>query len=152
MMTSPRYHSGPGDVSIVYGLKNVPMLTQDSIVFTIAITLATGAEALASTINDTRSAWLGKASVNALSASPAEALITYPNPFRDALHVRLQTATTGTGFSACLYDVLGRAVRQYSSVAGYSFDLHSADLPSGIYHLVVRQGSNSFSRALIHVK
>jgi hypothetical protein len=151
MMTNPKRFAGPGDVSIVYGLKNVPMLSQDSIVFTIAIVLASGAEALASTINDTRLAWIGQEDVNASPLSSPDELITYPNPFRDALHARLQTTSTGFALSATLYDVLGRAVRQYTSAGGYSFDLNTTNLPSGIYHLVAHQGSTSFSRSLIHI-
>ncbi len=148
MMTTPRLTAGPGDVALVYGLKHVPLLSSDSIVFTVALALATDEGALRQTINDARKAWLTTVQVEQLAEANGTIAI-YPNPFRESLHVGLKGLNATT---ISLYDVLGRVIMHEDLRGRTSLDVPSTNLSAGPYTLVVSSGSKKYVRNIVHLK
>ena len=145
MMTTPRLTSGPADVAITYGLKNVRLRSSDSIVMTLVLALATDRDALHQTIADARKAWFGG---EAVAVTQPNTLRVFPNPATDLLHISLANSTAT---SIAMYDVLGRDVFHAVGVRG-ALDIPMHSLPSGLYTLVAVTGSLRSTMQIEHVR
>ena len=67
-------------------------------------------------------------------------IIVYPNPFQETISILLPESFTGrTDFK--LYSADGRLVHQRYSLNENQVKLHRNDLPTGVYHLQVRNAS-----------
>ncbi len=76
-----------------------------------------------------------------------------PNPCTDQANVRFDVATSSS-VTVRLFDALGREVARPAAAArqgsgGHSITLETADLPSGMYHVVITSGSQRATRNLL---
>ena len=138
-MTTPRPVAGIGDVSMVYGLKNLPLLSQDSLRLTFVIAMAENEELLKQTIDQTRTEWFATSGVRSVSESP-NTLVASPNPFGRSLHITWKSDLPHDIAEIEITDMIGRILIS-RKVEGTSLDLAGLALPSGTYILTVRQGA-----------
>ncbi len=144
-MTDFNSSAGPGDISHTFGLKNMPMRSQDSIEMTVVIALAENAAVLQQTINEVDTLWNGIASIAPQSASPASTLEVFPNPFHNTLHVSWDV--TGSAI-VTIYDALGRTIVS-KNVNSSQFDFSPPQIPSGFYTIDVEVGGTHLRRQVI---
>jgi hypothetical protein len=136
-MIIPRLSAGPGDVSTVIGLKNVPMKTLDSLRMTYVIALGeTETDALASA-NKARDEFYGTVSVTP-EKPQAESMSVSPNPFSSRLHLKWN-GEAGAKSIISIIDVLGREVL-HKEVTGSEATLTGLALPQGQYLVRVVSG------------
>lgn len=136
-MIIPRLAAGPGDVSTVLGLKNVPMKTLDSLRMTYVIALGeTEADALAS-VDKTRDLFYGTVSVTP-EKPQAESMSVTPNPFSSRLHLKWN-GEQGAKSVLSIIDVLGREVLR-KEVMGNEVMLTGLALVQGQYLIRVVSG------------
>src|SRR5207253_2739204 len=64
-MTTPRPAAGIGDIAFVYGVKNLHLLSEDSIRLTFVIGMAENEQLLKQTIDQTRDQWFNANAVEA---------------------------------------------------------------------------------------
>jgi len=138
-LTTQRPVAGIGDVSMVYGLKNLPLLSQDSVRLTFIIGLAENEQLLKQTIDNTQTEWSKTNAVNANSQT-ANFLKATPDPFTNHLHITWKTDDPEAAANITIVDAIGRTVLS-KSVRGEELDLSGISLPSGAYTISVRQGN-----------
>lgn len=126
-MTVPRSQAGPGDVSTIYGLKNIPFAQLDSVRLTYAISLATDVATLRQTMAETEQEWKTTGAVRQKKL-PTDGVFIYPNPARDRFNIYLNGSPEETA-TLDIYDMLGRVVLH--DIFRGSFEVSS--LPAGAY-------------------
>lgn len=146
-MTIDRTFAGPSDVSMVYGIENAPMKSEDSIRLTYIIAVGVDSAETVRAIEETEKLWRATSSVTPVDASISQ-LQVYPNPFTD----RISAIAPGNGSGiARLIDPMGRIVYEQHFDYG-SIEMHHLDLPSGFYVLEVEQGTIRLRKQLVRVK
>jgi hypothetical protein len=146
-MTTSRPVAGIGDVSMIYGLKNLPLLSQDSIRLTFVISMAESEQLLKQTMDETRTEWFASSGVRSV-LPPENALTASPNPFGNRLHIAWKNDNPEDKTEVELADLIGRVLIR-RNVQGGSLDLTGLALPSGTYILTVRQGASISRHSLI---
>lgn len=145
-MTTPRPAAGPNDVSMIFGLKNVPLASSDSVQVTYVIALGGDENALKSSIDKTEQLWKGITLVHQIPASTFD-LQCYPNPFSDIVHLNWINNNTQTSLIT-ITDVLGRVVVSEQVMGNtVTLDLHS--LSRGVYHLVLESNGKRSEQTLV---
>ncbi len=142
-LTTPRDSAGPNDVTMIYGLKDIPFASLDSLELTFVIAMATDDQALKATIDNAEHEWYTQSSVSQRMA--AASLEVYPNPFTEKVTIAYPGTTTG---EIAITDMLGRTVfaKKWN---GSSETLDLSSLPSGAYHLTLTNEQGSFSKDII---
>lgn len=136
-MIIPRLSAGPGDVSTVIGLKNVPMKTLDSLRMTYVIALGeTEADALAS-VDKARDEFFGTVSVTP-EKTQAQSMSVTPNPFSSRLRLMWNGEQNAKSIVSII-DVLGRELLR-KEVIGNEVTLTGLALPQGQYLVRVVSG------------
>jgi serine protease len=148
--------AGPTDVSHSFGLNNLPLASNDSIVFVIVMALGENVDALNQTIDATARAWNGVAGVSTQALAHSNGIEAYPNPFRNTVTVTWQTndrSSTGNNSPVhiTLYDALGRTVH-VSDVTGNIYNFSSLDLPEGSYTIDVLTGGEHVRKQVVVVR
>ncbi|HET9137259.1 MAG TPA: T9SS type A sorting domain-containing protein, partial [Candidatus Kapabacteria bacterium] len=142
-MTTPRPLAGPRDVSMIYGVKDLPLATKGSANLTFVVAFGTDDASLKSAVDKAEALWKGIASVH--SAPVSVRLNAYPNPATDLLHVNW-VADGKTIVS--VIDVLGRTLIT-KEVTGTSTTLDISSLSDGSYRIVIETSEGSFARNII---
>jgi len=149
-LSEPRLSAGVNDISQVYGLKNLPLLSSDSIELTYVIGLATDIELLNQTLDLTEKAYKNLF-VNAVQASSErlQQLSVYPNPFNDHLQLSWNSPEKDRTSLAQIevFDMLGRKLFE-KKTNGNSMRLGNLQLPNGVYLISVKQGSTEFRKQI----
>jgi serine protease len=144
--------TGPGDVSHTYGLKNLPMRSQDSVTIVMVIALAENADMLTQTIDATTRAWNGTAGVTDAQIPHGNSIETFPNPFRNAVTITWQTAANDAlPAHITIYDALGRGVCS-ANVLGTSYDFSSANLAEGFYTVDIVTGGKHLTKRVVSIR
>jgi len=146
-MTTPRANAGIGDVSMIYGLKNIPLLSADSIRMTFVLAMAENETLLKQTIDQTQTAWFGIASVYQ-KAQDGNTIFAAPNPFTNKLHIVWSSNETNAPARIEISDAIGR-IWFARTEQGNETDLAGLQLPPGNYFLLVRQGSTVLRSKII---
>ncbi len=145
-MTEFLESTGPGDVSHSFGLKNMPMRSQDSVVMTLVIALAEDTATLGQTIDETAKLWSQPLGV---PLSPMEwgqaALEVFPNPFQHALHISWDAIGPAR---VTIYDAVGRIIDS-RVVSGSGYDFNPPVVPSGFYTVDVLVGGTHLRRQVV---
>jgi hypothetical protein len=151
MMTQPSNYSGPGDISHTFGLKNMPLRSQDSVEMTVVIAIAESPDLLHQTIDETAKIWAQTSGVTPALTKKEDVLEVFPNPFQHALHI----AWDGSGVSSSMlparvtiYDAMGRIVDS-RMVAGSAYDFTPPTVPSGFYTVDVEVGGTHLRRQVV---
>ncbi|HYM20094.1 MAG TPA: S8/S53 family peptidase [Candidatus Kapabacteria bacterium] len=143
-LTTQRTFAGPADVSVVYGMRNIPLASRDSIPLTYIIGLGITDADLKATIDRTEKLWKGTLSVMPVQQGTGD-LRCYPNPFTGILHLDWNISGEAT---IRVIDVLGREVfTQHTSISGATLDL--SRLPRGAYHIVLETSQETLHREII---
>lgn len=146
-MTIQRDSAGIADVSQVFGLKNVPLKSADSITLTYVMGLGIDEAAAKRTIDDAEKQWKFAASVR----QPAENLSVrvYPNPFVDRISFVLPQ--TSQVVIARLVDVTGRIALE-KQLAANATSLDVSGLVAGSYILELEQAGKFYRSQLVKSK
>ncbi len=147
-MTTPRPIAGIGDVSMIYGLKNLPLLSQDSVRLTFVIGLAENEELLKQTIDQTKDEWLLRSAVRPKTPSNDNTFTITPNPFGRRLHISWRSTDPLAFATVELSDALGRVLISRKA-QGSSLELTGIHLPAGTYIVTIRQGTMLLEHTLI---
>ncbi len=147
-MTTARPLAGIGDVSMIYGLKNLPLLSQDSVRLTFVIGLAENEELLKQTIDQTKNEWILNSAVHPVRQSNDNTIIITPNPFGNHLHINWPSTASATFATVELSDALGRILISRKA-QGSSLELTGIQLPAGTYIVTIRQGAMLLEHTLI---
>jgi len=137
--------AGPGDVSHTFGLKNMPMRSQDSVEMTVVIALAEDTATLGQTIDETAALWAAKSGVVPITVAGSPTLEVFPNPFQHALHISWEERGPAR---VTIFDAMGRIVNS-QTVAGSAYDFILPDLRSGFYTLDVLVGGTHLRRQVV---
>lgn len=146
-MNTQRASAGIGDVSMVYGVKNINMATLDSIHLTFVIGLAENESLLKQTIDETTIEWFGANAVHS-DLPQVSALEISPNPFTDHLKVQWNTAGPSVKAYITITDIIGRTMLE-RTIQGDQIDMTGLTLPSGTYTLSVTQGNTIFRTQVV---
>ncbi|MDP4237490.1 MAG: S8 family peptidase, partial [Bacteroidota bacterium] len=146
-MTTPRPVAGIGDVSMIYGLKNLPLRSQDSIRLTFVIALAENEQILKQTIDATEHEWQLHSGVPMTEHSSNLPLEISPNPFSGRLHVAWNSADPSAQAELSISDAIGRVI-ETRSIRGSSLEITGLVVPPGTYFISVHQG-NTYCRGTI---
>ena len=138
-MTTPRDTAGVGDVSMIYGLKNLPLLSHDSIRLTFVIAMAESEQLLKQTIDETRTEWLNESRVHTTMVS-SNALTATPNPFSSRLHLQWHSSASEAKAFITISDAIGRVVFSQTT-QDEELDVAGISLPAGAYFVSLRQGN-----------
>lgn len=136
--------TGPGDVSMVMGLKNLTLAQGDSLEMTLVFALAQTSDLLDETIDTVKTLWLHSADV-AQTATQDHSISVYPNPFGSRLHVSWPHSGLA---SVAIYDALGREIATNHFV-GSNGTFGSLRLPAGIYTIEVATGSERYGKTVV---
>jgi serine protease len=142
-MITPRPLAGPRDVSMIYGVKDLPLATKGSANLTFVIAFGTDDASLKSAIDKTEALWKGTASVH--SAPSTTSLLMYPNPTNDVVH--LNWSATGKA-SISVVDILGRKLLT-KEVIGTSTTLDLSVVPDGSYRIILETSDGTYSKSII---
>ncbi len=145
-MTTPRPNAGPSDVSMILGLKNVPLASIDSIEVTYIIALGGDENAVKSSIDKTEQLWNGTSGVHQIPSSTVD-IQCYPNPFSDIVHLNWVSNDRETSFIT-ITDVLGRVVVS-KEVSQQRITLDLRSLSRGVYHLVLESNGKRSEQTLV---
>ncbi len=145
-LTQDRHTAGPGDVSEVYGLRNVPMLSSDSVQLTYVMALGINEASLLQSIESAKQEWFNTTGVKPISYEEHQ-LTAYPNPFKDVLHLIWEN-TNGELSTITITDVIGRTLYQ-ATTAENQIDIKNAHLPSGEYFIRVSNAHSSEGRVMV---
>ncbi len=138
-LTTPRASAGIGDVSMIYGLKNLPLQSQDSVRLTFIIAMAESEQLLKKTIDQTQNEWSLPNAVHA-SAEAGNALRVSPNPFGSRVQMAWNNSEPDAPSTVTISDAIGRTVFS-KSIQGQMVEINRISLPSGAYSVTVRQGN-----------
>ena len=145
-------NAGPSDISHSYGLKFLPLHSQDSIEIVMVIALAENTTLLTQTIDATTQAWNGVAAVSTSSLPSQNSIEVFPNPFRNTFTTTWHTANNNISPAhITIYDALGRSVLSGNAV-GNSYDFSSLNLPAGMYVVDVLIGEQHLTRQIISIQ
>src|SRR5207248_492626 len=111
-MTNFFSQAGPGDISMVMGLKNLPLASHDSIEMTLVFALAENLDSLRQTMDAVRAIWNAPAAVWTVNATPNISL--YPNPFANDLHISWPFIGAAR---VSIVDALGREIAARDAVS-----------------------------------
>ena len=143
---------GPSDVSHTYGLKNLPMYSQDSVAIVMVIALAENTDLLTQTIDATARAWNGTAGISAAEATHGNSIEAFPNPFRNTFTVTWQTVGNHPlPAHITIYDAMGRSVRS-ADIIGTSYDFSPADLAEGFYTIDIVTGGQHLTKRVVSIR
>lgn len=131
-LSIPRDSAGPGDVAQVFGAKQLPLASQDTVHLTYVLAMGvTRADALAA-VDKAEALWLSTAGVE--TSGDARHLSVFPNPVIDRL-------TVNGGFNhddIRVIDAMGRVVLS-TKTSGHESVLDLTALASGVYFVEVVQ-------------
>ncbi len=144
-MTEWFQEAGPGDVSHSFGLKNMPLASEDSVEMTLVIAMAADLPTLNQTIDQTAALWAQNSGVGPPRATTAASLQVFPNPFHHSLHI--SWGVPGPAHIT-IYDALGRLV-EAKSVSASAFDFEPSSLPTGFYTIDVVVGGTHLRREVV---
>jgi serine protease len=145
-MTEERLQAGPGDVSTIYGLRNVRLETLDSVELTFIIALATDVASLRQTIAETEREWKVTTSVRH-SSLERTGMFVYPNPIRTFFKVYWLSEPTDLS-TIEIHDALGRTVFQ-TNTPGNLFETADLGLAAGIYNLRISTAATVYSQQIV---
>ncbi|MEP7233899.1 MAG: S8 family peptidase [Ignavibacteriota bacterium] len=145
-MTTPRASAGTRDVSMIYGLRNLPLASQDSVRATFVIAMAESEAVLKATIDATEQEWRGAASVTTPVASD-NSLHLSPNPFANHLHLQWSTPSPEIAV-VTISDAIGRTVISRTT-RSTQLEIPNLSLPAGAYSVEVRFGDSILRQKLI---
>ncbi len=137
--------AGPGDISHTFGLKNMPIQSQDSVEMTVVIALAESRALLDQTINETAALWEQASGVIQEAGAGSGALEVFPNPFKQALHLSWDLAGPA---QVSIYDALGRMIAS-ANVSGSQYDFSPPAIPSGFYTVDIQVGGTHLRRQVV---
>ncbi len=143
--------TGPGDISHTFGLKNMPMKSEDSVQMTVVIALGENADQLRHTIDVATVLWYAKLGVRPETTPGAFAIEAYPNPFQSSLHVCWPFAAGDGAAHVAIRDMIGRVVAS-GDYQGTSCDISSLRLPPGVYVAEVRIGGLRLTKELVSIR
>ena len=144
MLTEFYKTTGPGDISHSFGLKNMPLRSQDSVEMILVIALAQDQATLDQTIDQTAALWAQKSGVHAMPPAAQSMLEVYPNPFQHTLHISWDQ---GGPALITIFDEIGRVVE--SRIVSSSFYNFTPTLPSGVYTVDVLVGGIHLRRQVM---
>lgn len=145
-MIIPRLSAGPGDVSTIIGLKNVPMKTLDSLRMTYVIALGeTEADAIAS-VDKARDEFYGAVSVHPQQAE-VNSLSVSPNPFGSRLILKWD-GDAASKSTVSILDILGREILR-KEVIGNQIMLSGLKLSAGSYIVRVTTSDGIYRQRVI---
>ena len=152
MMTQFLNYAGPDDISHTFGLKNMPMRSQDSVEMTMVIALAESPELLHQTIDETAQLWSGTSSITPAPIKMAQAALeVFPNPFQHTLHVAWDASGASPSMlpaRVTIYDAVGRIIDS-RMVSGSEYDFTPPTVPSGFYTVDVLVGGTHLRRQVV---
>ncbi len=137
-------YAGPGDISHMFGIKNMPLRSEDSVVMTVLFALGETPQALYQTLDDAQALWEQTSSVGRTDA-PAMTLEAFPNPFSHTLHISWNENGPAT---VSVYDAIGRLV-EARAVTGSTFDFTPGSEISGFYTVDVLVAGEHLRREVI---
>jgi subtilisin family serine protease len=137
--------AGPGDISHTFGLKNMPVHSQDSVEMTVVIAVAGNEALLHQTIAETEALWDQPLGVTSTSGPAMNVLETFPNPFHNMLHISWNLSGSAR---ITIYDALGRIILS-RDLNGSQFDFTPSGIPSGFYTIDVSVGGTHLRRQVV---
>ena len=143
--------TGPADISHTFGLKNMPMRSQDSVEMTIVIALGTDPDQIKHTIDVATVLWYAKLGVNEAAPLGASLIEAFPNPFQNSLHVAWNNPQTEAISHVSILDMLGREVVT-EDIRGTSCDFSSLRLVPGVYVVRVLCGEQLLTKELVSIR
>ena len=146
-LTTSRPLAGIGDVSMVYGLKNLHLLSQDSVRLTFVIAMAESEILLKKTIDQTQNEWSLPTAVRS-DLQKGNLLGISPNPFGSRVHISWKTDDPDNFSTVTLSDALGRVLIS-KSIQAEQLDINAATLTAGAYTVTVRQGNTVLRQQVI---
>lgn len=154
-LRTPRTEAGIKDISEVYGIRNAPLLSEDSVVLTYVIGVAADAATLNSVLDAAAASYKQLIPVDAvqLQGSVAPGIHVYPNPFNDRLQINWSAPQQDRNepASVVLFDALGRKV--FSTITSSMMaSLNHLQLPTGFYTLRIDQGSTHLTERISHLR
>ncbi|MEZ4982478.1 MAG: T9SS type A sorting domain-containing protein [Saprospiraceae bacterium] len=86
---------------------------------------------------------------NVMDLSLANGWSVYPNPAKDVVYIKNHSGTSSlTNYQYELVDPIGRKVRT-GNVSGHTFQIELSNLPSGLYQLLLNEGSRILRTKII---
>ncbi|HET6511055.1 MAG TPA: S8 family peptidase, partial [Candidatus Kapabacteria bacterium] len=146
-MTIGRDSAGIADVSQVFGIVDVPMLSSDSIKLTYVMGLGVDREAATRTIDDAERQWRQTSSVG--RAPTALSVNVYPNPFADRISFVLPEL--GKPATVRLFDAMGRVVLDRTISQGAA-SIDGLELPAGAYTIELAQSGTVYRSQVIRMR
>jgi hypothetical protein len=144
-MNTPRAQSSIGDVSMIYGLRNLDMTKNDSVQMTYVIAMAENEGLIKQTIDQTTNEWFG---VNAVPTAITEnAVSVFPNPFGSKLNIRWQNDYHSSA-TVTISDELGREML-HRATGSNTLELADLHLASGNYILTIRMGMMIYHQMIV---
>ena len=141
-MTIGRDSAGVADVSQVFGLKDVPLLSSDSVNLTYAIGLGVDPASAKAAIDDAERQWKQASSVS--QKPDLKSVGVYPNPFTDRLSFRMPE--DGKHALVRLIDATGRIVTVRETTTGV---IDGLSLPAGVYLLEIEQAGQTYRTQVV---
>ncbi|HEY3873854.1 MAG TPA: S8 family serine peptidase [Candidatus Kapabacteria bacterium] len=138
--------AGVGDISHTFGLRGMPVHSEDSVEVTVAIALAEDRASLMQTLDETTNLWYLRADVQMMQVPTT--LEIFPNPFQDNLHI--SWSATGTA-RVTICDAIGRIIVS-QQVIGSTFDFAAPDVPSGFYVVDVEVAGTHLRREVVSAR
>ncbi len=142
-MITPRPVAGPRDVSMIYGVKDLPLATKDSANLTFVIAFGTDDASLKSAIDKAEQLWKGATAVRTTSETGSFEL--YPNPTTDIVRISWNGNTKA---SISVVDVLGRKVIA-KEITGSSASIDLSNLSAGSYRVTLESDRVSVSKNIV---
>lgn len=142
-MITPRPVAGPRDVSMIYGVKDLPLAAKGSANLTFVIAFGTDDASLKSAIDKAEQLWKGTTAVH--TAPPTTAFHLYPNPATDIIHLNW----FGTGKTMLsMFDVLGRKVMT-KEIMGSTTTLDLSAISNGSYRIVLETPQGTVTKNIV---
>jgi serine protease len=145
-MTTSRSTAGIGDVSMIYGLKDLSLLSNDSLRLTFIIAMAENENLLKTTIDQTQREWL-KQSVVTMNSVKENSISISPNPFSTNFHIHLPNQKNAISIME-ISDELGRTLL-HQVIEGSSYNVSGLHFPAGSYLLTIRQGTDVIRQKIV---
>jgi hypothetical protein len=143
-MITPRAMAGPRDISMIYGVKDLPLASKDSVNLTFVLAFAVDDAGLKAAIDKAEELWKGTAAVGK-SPDASTSFNIFPNPTTDILRVNWDGSTKA---SISVVDVLGRKIVT-NEATGTSAALDLSGISNGSYRFVLETEQGSFTKNII---